>query len=683
MLEQHLITVIIPVYKVEEYLEKCVQAVCRQTYKNLEILLVDDGSPDRCPEMCDAFALQDDRIRVIHKKNGGLSSARNAALDVARGEYIAFVDSDDTVEADMIESLYRGIQKYNCEIAICNHYVEENERLVMEIPPLDEEKVYTAEQALKLLLGDIYIRNYAWDKLYAGKLFRGIRYPEGRNYEDIATTYLLFDRAEKICQVLEYGYYYEKRDSSISANLTKEKWFHNTGNIVKGMEERYLYFQKMGRRELADRSMVDLEKYMVTFLNLSFILHDKRERKYYRSFLKEHLEEIRQNPQIPEKEKKIAKIYTMKTPVAAAYAEASYLRRENRLFQKMFQAMQRIKQRMRAEQVKFDFSCMQGKQRRIFMFELPCFDNLGDHAIAYAEWKFLQQIEKDYPEIQLIRIEGWDTPAAVRQLKREITPQDMIFCQGGGNLGNLYAFGEAFRRTIFRAFPDQFLLVFPQTMYFTPDDAGRKELKKSRKIYNRCRNLTLLARDERSYSLMKDTFTCNLLPAKDIVTMLDETEYAAGRREGSILCLRSDKEAALTAEQKRTLKEMCVRNTGNVLITDTVTLTGISGQDREQVLRKKWETFGKRRIVVTDRLHGMIFSLITATPCVVLGNNHFKVRETYRTLSACSYLRYVETVEEVQGAMKELLADGQIFEKPSFSQDFNRLYRYIEDRMKE
>ena len=625
MLEQHLITVIIPVYKVEEYLEKCVQAVCRQTYKNLEILLVDDGSPDRCPEMCDAFALQDDRIRVIHKKNGGLSSARNAALDVARGEYIAFVDSDDTVEADMIESLYRGIQKYNCEIAICNHYVEENERLVMEIPPLDEEKVYTAEQALKLLLGDIYIRNYAWDKLYAGKLFRGIRYPEGRNYEDIATTYLLFDRAEKICQVLEYGYYYEKRDSSISANLTKEKWFHNTGNIVKGMEERYLYFQKMGRRELADRSMVDLEKYMVTFLNLSFILHDKRERKYYRSFLKEHLEEIRQNPQIPEKEKKIAKIYTMKTPVAAAYAEASYLRRENRLFQKMFQAMQRIKQRMRAEQVKFDFSCMQGKQRRIFMFELPCFDNLG----------------------------------------------------------NLYAFGEAFRRTIFRAFPEQFLLVFPQTMYFTPDDAGRKELKKSQKIYNRCRNLTLLARDERSYSLMKDTFTCNLLPAKDIVTMLDETEYAAGRREGSILCLRSDKEAALTAEQKRTLKEMCVRNTGNVLITDTVTLTGISGQDREQVLRKKWETFGKRRIVVTDRLHGMIFSLITATPCVVLGNNHFKVRETYRTLSACSYLRYVETVEEVQGAMKELLADGQIFEKPSFSQDFNRLYRYIEDRMKE
>ena len=128
---------------------------------------------------------------------------------------------------------------------------------------------------------------------------------------------------------------------------------------------------------------------------------------------------------------------------------------------------------------------------------------------------------------------------------------------------------------------------------------------------------------------------------------------------------------------------MCVRNTGNVLITDTVTLTEISGQDREQVLRKKWETFGKRRIVVTDRLHGMIFSLITATPCVVLGNNHFKVRETYRTLSACSYLRYVETVEEVQGAMKELLADGQIFEKPSFSQDFNRLYRYIEDRMKE
>ena len=117
-----LISVIVPVYKVEQYLDECVQSIINQTYKNLEIILVDDGSPDRCPEMCDEYARQDSRIKVIHKPNGGLSSARNAGIDIARGEYIGFVDSDDYIAHDMYEKLYNAFEGTEKIFAVkCNY----------------------------------------------------------------------------------------------------------------------------------------------------------------------------------------------------------------------------------------------------------------------------------------------------------------------------------------------------------------------------------------------------------------------------------------------------------------------------------------------------------------------------------------------------------------------------------
>lgn len=120
------ISVIVPVYKTEQYLNRCVQSITDQTYKNLEIILVDDGSPDNCPEMCDQWAKKDERIKVIHKRNGGISSARNAGLDSATGDYIMFADSDDWMEPDMAEFLYRLIVKYDADISRCGFYFDDN-----------------------------------------------------------------------------------------------------------------------------------------------------------------------------------------------------------------------------------------------------------------------------------------------------------------------------------------------------------------------------------------------------------------------------------------------------------------------------------------------------------------------------------------------------------------------------
>ena len=179
------ISVIVPVYKVEKYLNRCVESICKQSYSNLEILLVDDGSPDSCPQMCDEYAKADSRIIVIHKENGGLSSARNAALEVATGDYVICVDSDDYIHPRAVEKLYQACVMYQADIAMGLHFVEKGEKLLIEDPVVDEVEIYSAVEALQVLLADKKMRNYAWNKLYKRELFEEVRYPEGRNYEDI------------------------------------------------------------------------------------------------------------------------------------------------------------------------------------------------------------------------------------------------------------------------------------------------------------------------------------------------------------------------------------------------------------------------------------------------------------------------------------------------------------------
>ncbi|MBR1540013.1 MAG: glycosyltransferase [Clostridia bacterium] len=129
-MEEELISIIVPVYKVEKYLDKCINSIVSQTYKNLEVILVDDGSPDSCGKMCDEWTQKDTRIKVIHKENGGLSDARNFGLDCAKGKYIQFVDSDDYIEKDMIEFLYKNLKENNADISICSNYMVDEENVI-------------------------------------------------------------------------------------------------------------------------------------------------------------------------------------------------------------------------------------------------------------------------------------------------------------------------------------------------------------------------------------------------------------------------------------------------------------------------------------------------------------------------------------------------------------------------
>ena len=227
-----LISVIVPVYGVEAYLNQCIDSILAQTHKNLEIILVDDGSPDRCPTICDEYARKDSRVRVIHKKNGGLSDARNAGLEIATGEYIGFVDSDDWIMSDMFEYLLKGILGYEAEISYCGFVNVRKDWIDYQAMQMDV--VYTTEMALNELFFD-RLGNYAWNKLYKAELWKFIRFPIGRNFEDILTMYKIFEQAARITVLKEPKYYYHIRQGSIMHDDS----FINRWSIYTAIIERY------------------------------------------------------------------------------------------------------------------------------------------------------------------------------------------------------------------------------------------------------------------------------------------------------------------------------------------------------------------------------------------------------------------------------------------------------------
>ena len=216
------ISVIVPVYKVEKYLERCVDSIINQTYKNLEIILVDDGSPDNCGAMCDEFAKKDERIKVIHKENGGLSSARNAGLDIATGDYIAFVDSDDRITSDAYENLVSALGERVDAIAnfMYEREYEGGETTTPTVIPHRVDETFSAEEYVSELMmhvGDVS----ACTKLFPRCVIGDLRFPIGVLNEDLIFMLEISDKIKEIVFVGKVGYYYFIREGSTSSGYGK------------------------------------------------------------------------------------------------------------------------------------------------------------------------------------------------------------------------------------------------------------------------------------------------------------------------------------------------------------------------------------------------------------------------------------------------------------------------------
>ena len=207
------ISIIIPIYNAGNNLRRCLDSVIGQTVSGLQIILVDDGSTDRSGEICDEYAHLDSRILVVHQQNAGVSAARNVGVKLAGGEWIGFVDADDWVETDMFAYLLENAERYGADITACALWEELPYNSV--VSGVDKVTILTGREALELLLQDDVLNNYLWNKLWKQELFRGILFPVGQSFEDVAVVYRLFERSTRVVCLPKCKYHYRQHSGSI------------------------------------------------------------------------------------------------------------------------------------------------------------------------------------------------------------------------------------------------------------------------------------------------------------------------------------------------------------------------------------------------------------------------------------------------------------------------------------
>ncbi len=293
-MENDLISVIIPIYNVEKYLSKCIESVINQTYKNIEIILVDDGSPDNCGKICDEYAKIDSRIKVIHKKNGGISDTRNIGIDNSNGKYITFIDSDDYVTNDYIEYLYYILKEEKVDISCCNFELIYDNNKKIEVND-EKEKIfcYSQIEALKELLYQKNIDNSIWGKLYKKEKFDNIRFPYGEIYEDYAVFYKILLECDKVAYSNLKKYIYLRREKSILTSDFGEKDFFMI-DVSKEMYKNII--SKYPFLEDALNSRI---------INMDFYLLRRMDKKVYPKEYKTLVNDVKNRRRRVSKDKKI------------------------------------------------------------------------------------------------------------------------------------------------------------------------------------------------------------------------------------------------------------------------------------------------------------------------------------------------------------------------------------------
>lgn len=309
---QELISIIIPVYKVEEYLDKCVESIRKQTYSKLEIILVDDGSPDNCGKMCDAYAKEDNRIKVIHKENGGLSDARNAGIEIATGNYIAFVDSDDFVSQDYIEYMYNMITETDAKLAICG-VKEIWKNTQIEEETYAEPKLLTPTETFENFLLAKGIEICAYAKLYHKDLWKEHRFPKGKVYEDTAIMYHIIEEAQAIVYGEKDCYYYIARIGSISKqpgfNKNEEDYIEHTEQMLAFLKEKHPELQEAIRR-----FMVYAKFRILRMLIFTKPRNRQMEKEYIRE-IKQHQKQVLKGKDTPKRDKMAIYLLNLGLPV--------------------------------------------------------------------------------------------------------------------------------------------------------------------------------------------------------------------------------------------------------------------------------------------------------------------------------------------------------------------------------
>lgn len=316
------------------------------------------------------------------------------------------------------------------------------------------------------------------------------------------------------------------------------------------------------------------------------------------------------------------------------------------------------------------------RKKPVFLIFTPEHANLGDHAIAYAEQQMLEKNGIDYYEI---------TGAKLDQLAQTnylgVMNKATILINGGGNLGTLWPDIERMNRRIIESNPKSKIIILPNSIFYEDSDYGRREFEESKRIYNSHKSLTIYAREKLSYQKMKTAYR-DVRLAPDMVLSLNE-EKDRGERSGCILCLRDDTERTLGVDERKKVDDFAFETFGeNVRVSDTVLDHYVPVAERENELSKKFDEFGKAQLVITDRLHGMIFCAITGTNCIVLNSKSPKIRGCYEWISDLGYIRFADSADELKTVWNSVKSGKNVFDNRQLLEKTEALFADIAESVK-
>ena len=660
------VSVVVPVYNVEKYLNRCIDSILNQTFRDFELILVDDGSTDQSGRICDEYKEKDNRIVVIHKTNGGLSDARNYGIDRAKGEYITFIDSDDWIKERYIEVLYNNAVKFKVDISAVNLHKEYDDRSERSCDIT--EGVFDGKAAMQFLYGDISIYlNVACAKLYKIDLFEDIRYPVGKLHEDGFTTYKLLYFSNTVYFSNEDLYSYYQRQGSIMNKFSVSRFDEYEVYI-----ERKKFFEEHNLEGLAranEKTRLSCIKSLTVKMYENDL--DKKTRSKWLNIFKQ---DIKQNISRMSRGGRINsffdKIYLFSPQIFYRLVKAKDVLRCLRKKKREFKIM--LWFYMRVLYAKLFF-----KNRFAFLMLTPIGGNLGDQALTLAEERLLKKIylvEMPCPHFPIYFNH-------INSIKRLISNHTIIF-NAGGNVGTLwYESTEYYFRKVIEEFPDNNIVVLPNTCFYEKSEWGKEELDKSIALYNNHNHLTIFAREETSYSLMKGIYQ-NIYLMPDMVMYLKYNKPATSR-SGAVICLRDDCEKTLNETFAETLIEKMQEIYGQIVITDTVIPGIVTKRKRKKYIEKKLDQFSTAKIVVTDRLHGMVFAAITATPCIVLNSMSHKLEGCYKWIKDLEYVKFIDNIPEIENFCKNIVERRYEYHNENLLKYYDELrdfiYKIVED----
>lgn len=665
------VSIIVPIYNVDKYLNRCIDSVVNQTYNNLEIILVDDGSIDESPQICDSYQLIDKRIRVIHKENGGLSSARNAGLKIATGDYVYFVDGDDFIDKNLISTILPYF-KFNNDICVFGYKKIDSKYNIIKkvIFPKMRVFIHNDKELLRFIIEYVLKSHHgweAWNRIYKMDIIRRYDlyfFDNKKIFAEDLYFYICYLMHCKSIQIIDDCFYnYLLRENSI---MSQNKEINKIKEFCCLSQKIFQHIKIMdGLSYIKDNySLIHyriLKNEITRALRIGMNIKDIRKEIVSSNFC---LEQYKVLLKSNEMKLFIKNNYNNEDINLIEYfltGNYNLLRIKNKfLYLNIEENAKKTCKKLK------NYLPYIRKKSRIYLIGYENFGNLGDHQIRISEIEFINKI---YPNIPVITIPVSKYIECKNWLKKRIKKKDLIILTGGGNLGDFYPMVEYVRRDVILEWKSNKIVIFPQTMYFSNTENGIKEKEKTVDIYNSHKYLTLALREKISYSYAKKYFNCNLILCPDIV--LSSRNNINPHAENKILlCLRNDVEQKLSVKDLILIKEIANKHYDNNVFYDDLEYFYHMTDDESIInLNNFFKNLSTYDIVITDRLHGMIFCAISGIKCIVLGNFNHKIKGVYQWINNLEYIEYIENINHLEEAliyMKSVKINKEMLDNLSF-----------------